>query len=205
MKLAHFYHVYADGDWQTASNEHWEKLDSSSLMDNLDDLFLGVVGSPENRAKVKKELPGLVVAEANVGWEQHTLEKVHEYAKGENGHVLYAHTKGAWSQSELARRWRISMTHDVVTRWRECVDALSEVDAAGPFWLKSYEPEHAEHGFFFAGNFWWANSSYLRQLPALRYDSRFRAEGWIGLGKPLVKNMREGLAYWDNFWSEDGA
>lgn len=200
MKLVHFYHVYADGDWIEPATEHVEELAMSGLIDNLDDMFLGVVGSVENREKVKYELPGVVIAEADEGWEQVTIQALHDYAKINEAHLLYAHTKGAWSQSELARQWRVSMTHDTVTRWIDCVEALSRVDVVGAHWLKSNEPEHSEHDYFFAGNFWWANTDYLRKLGPVRNETRYNAEGWIGLGRPRVKDMRGGLAYWGNFW-----
>ena len=200
MKLTHFYHVYADGDWLEPATQHIEELAVSGLIDNLDDMFLGIVGSPENREKVERELPGVSVAWRATGYEQVTLEKVHEFAQTDDGAVFYAHTKGAWSKSDLAKQWRVSMTNDTVTRWPECVSKLQTYDAVGPFWLKSSEPEHAHHDHFFAGNFWWATSKYIRSLPPVKTDHRFQAEGWIGLGVPKVFNMREGLATWGNFW-----
>jgi hypothetical protein len=200
MRLTHFYHVYADGDWFTPAVEHLEELVVSGLIDNLDDMFLGIVGSPANRKKVKFELPGVVVAEADEGWEQVTLKEVHKYVQESDDAIFYAHTKGAGSKSPLATNWRVSMTNDTVTRWQECVTALRDHDAAGPFWLKSVEQEHAEHDFFFAGNFWWARSDYVRTLPPVKTENRFQAEGWIGLGRPRVKDMRPGLATWGNFW-----
>ena len=200
MRLTHFYHVFADGDWEIPATEHFEELALSGLLDNLDNLFLGVVGTSENRAKVKRELPGVVTVEADTGWEQVTLNKLHEFSQTDDGAVLYAHTKGAWSRDELARVWRVSMTHDVVTRWRECVYALEKVQAAGPFWLRSDMPEHSEHRHFFGGNFWWARSNYVAALDPVGNNDRYQAEGWIGFGSPLVKVMREGLATWGNFW-----
>jgi hypothetical protein len=200
MKLVHFYHVYADGDWKPAAEDHIEELFVSGLLDELDDMFVGIVGSKENRRKVKRKLRRFVVAEADEGWEQVTLNEVHKYAQHNDAAIFYAHTKGAWSNSELARQWRVSMTHDTVTRWQECVAALHTVEAAGPYWLKSWEPEHADHDFFFAGNFWWARSDYIRTLSPVSVSNRYQAEGWIGLNKPTVKNMRDGYSYWGNFW-----
>jgi hypothetical protein len=200
VRLSHFYHVFADGDWEIPATEHFEELRVSGLLDELDGIYLGVVGSRENRRKVKRALRHHVAVEAVEGWEQVTLNKLRDFCQTDDGLVLYAHTKGAWSQSELARVWRVSMTHDVVTRWRECVYALEKVQCAGPFWLKSWEPEHADHESFFAGNFWWARSDYVRTLEPVGLENRFQAEGWVGLGKPSVKIMREGYSYWGNFW-----
>ena len=201
MRLSHFYHVYADGDWEIPATKHFEELALSGLLDELDGIYLGVVGSRENRRKVKRALRHQVVVEAGEGWEQVTLNKLRDFCQTDDGAVLYAHTKGAWSRDELARQWRVSMTHDVVTRWRECVYALEKVQAAGPFWLRSDMPEHSGHESFFGGNFWWARSEYVAALPSLETDHRHQAEGWIGLGKPSVKIMREGFPTGGNFWA----
>jgi hypothetical protein len=202
VKLAHFYHVYADGDWQSPVTEHLHALTVSGLLERLNDFFVGIVGTPENRQLVREALPAMVIAEADQGWEQVTLQELHKYSHKHKAQVLYAHTKGAYQVDELRSAWRVSMTHDTVTRWRECVQELEMVQVAGPFWMKSSSSEHNEHGHFFGGNFWWAQSEYLAALPALKNDNRFQAEGWIGLGSPSVKVMREGLATWGNFWQK---
>lgn len=201
--LVHFYHLFVDGHYEQPLQEHMTALESSGLLDELDDFFVGLVGSPENRAKAKTVVPGVVVAESDTGWEQVTLSVLREYAVDNDWFIFYAHTKGAWSNDEMAKQWRVSMTHNTVDKWQECVDALTRVDACGPYWLSSHEPEHKEHGYFFAGNFWWARSDYIRRLPLLRYDNRFRAEGWIGLGQPSVHVTYPGYPFWGNFWTQD--
>jgi hypothetical protein len=198
--LVHFYHVFADGHWQDIADNHFAALETFGLMDQLNELFLGVVGTPEKRLEAKRKLPGVVVAEADQGWEQVTLEALHDFAQHNSANIFYAHTKGAWSNSELANQWRASMTYDTVTRWRECVTALDSVDAAGPFWIHSPLEDHKDHKRFFGGNFWWARSQYVAQLPPLKNEHRYQAEGWIGLEEPSVKDMRPGQPTWGNFW-----
>ena len=197
--LAHFYHVYADGAWEAPVDEHLHALTVSGLLDNLDDVFVGIVGLPENRASVKERFPAVVVAEADEGWEQVTLQKLHDYAHNHEAKVFYAHTKGAYQVDDYRMLWRVAMTYDTVTRWRECVDALDFVGVAGPYWLDSAMPEHSEHKHFFGGNFWWARTNYLRALPPVEVEHRWQAEGWIGLADPSVKIMREGEPQWGNF------
>jgi hypothetical protein len=199
VTLTHFYHVFADGDWETPAREHFDAVESSGLMNQLGSIFLGVVGSPENRVKVASALPGVVVVEADEGWEQVTLQKLHHYSHDHEAKVFYAHTKGAYQVDEYHMLWRRAMTYDTVTRWRECVDALDHVGAAGSYWLKSVMPEHSEHKHFFGGNFWWARTNYLRALPPVGVEHRWQAEGWIGLAGPSVKILREGFPTWGNF------
>lgn len=201
-RLVHFYHVYADGGWQDAALHHVEMLHTSGLIRALDEMYIGIVGRPDCRREVRHKLPGVVIAEADVGWEQVTLGLLHDYAKSNSADILYAHTKGAWSATEFAAQWRVSMTFDTVNRWQRCVQALSVHDAAGPFWWRSNDPMHAQHKNFFAGNFWWARSEYLGTLPPLRHDHRYQAEGWIGLNEPTVTDMRPGPALPDNFWRQ---
>jgi len=207
-RLTHFFHVYADGNFSTPIREHFMEVKESGLLGVLDSVRVGIVGTSENQARVLElfdelEVPVRVVATASTGWEQVTLKKLYTFCKQDDGFVFYAHTKGAWSPNSMAHPWRVSMIHDTVTRWRECVSALGWVQTAGPFWLRSDDPMHREHKSFFAGNFWWARSEYVARLPQLKNENRFQAEGWIGLGSPSVRIMREGLSYWGNFWEPD--
>jgi len=197
--LAHFYHVYADGVWEAPVEEHLHALTVSGLLENLDDVFVGIVGSRENRAAVKERFPAVVIAEADTGWEQLTLLKLHDYAMKHEGKIFYAHTKAAHQDDEYRAKWRRAMTYDTVTRWRECVDALDVVGVAGPYWMSSRDSEHKDHQKFFGGNFWWARTNYLRALPPVGLEHRWQAEGWIGLAGPSVKIMREGIPSWGNF------
>jgi hypothetical protein len=202
--LVHFYHVFADGYWQDAAADHFKALETSGLMGQLDDVFLGIVGQPENRRAVKRELPGVVVAEDVEGWEQVTLRKLHTWAKQNTAKVFYAHTKGAWSNSNFATQWRLSMTEDTVTRWQECVKGLDEAQCVGPFWISSVDERHAGHKYFFAGNFWWARTDYLATLPRLKNEHRFQAEGWIGLKDPKIINLGKDEPAWEAFWRRNG-
>jgi hypothetical protein len=207
-RLTHFFHAYADGNFDTPIRQHFGEVIGSGLLNALDSVRVGIVGSPENRARVlslfdELSIPVIVVATAETGWEQVTLTRLHDFAKQDDGNIFYAHTKGAWSSDPLAHLWRVSMIYDTVTRWEECVGALGKLDTAGPYWLDSAMPEHVEHGHFFGGNFWWARSGYLAGLPPIKNEHRFQAEGWVGLGSPSVRIMREGFPTWGNFWERD--
>ena len=207
-RLTHFFHAYADGKFETPMRQHFTEVRDTGLLYALDSVRVGIVGSAVNRARVlalleELVIPVTVVAVADEGWEQVTLKQLHKFAKQDDGKIFYAHTKGAWSSDRMANPWRVSMIHDTVTRWKECVRALDKLDTAGPFWQDSAMPEHEGHGRFFGGNFWWARSDYLARLPAIKNEHRFQAEGWVGLGSPSVRIMREGYSTWGNFWGCD--
>ena len=176
IKLKHFYHLYANGRWQEPFNEHVIALSDSGLMDSLDFIGVGIVGTGINREKVKKFLPSNfnIVAESVSGWEQVTHTPLSKDLT-EPAKILYAHTKGAANNNHNQQSWRREMTEGVVYHWKDCVKLLDEYDAVGCRWKR----DPWRH---FSGTFWWATSSYLSTLAPISYARRDDAEAWIGQG-----------------------
>lgn len=174
--MIHFYHVYADGQWETPVTEHINALQTSDILRHLNDIYIGIVGQPNNRIAVVRAFHNAgiypqVAAEANEGWEHVTLEPLRKRCTSDDP-ILYAHTKGSANISDINTGWRKSMTYWNVIQWRQALTHLQTVDCVGCHWI--------QEGQFFGGNFWWANSKYLRTLPPLDYTSRYHAEIWIG-------------------------
>ena len=123
-----------------------------------------------------------------------TLNSLREHSLSEDFNVLYIHTKGVaylekGNTKEIVMYWRKYMEHFCIGKWKECLNALDEYDAAGCEFYGSNKhfsgnvnPPH------FSGNFWWARSSYLRTLPRvedvilpeIHSAERMKAEFWIG-------------------------
>lgn len=188
--VAHFYHVYSDGEWQTPVEDHARALADGGLREHLSGLYLGVVGADvDGPVECFRDygLDPYVWARASEGWEQVTLEALWRYCHVNDGPVFYAHTKGAANQSEINTAWRLSMTYYTVMQWRDALAALDTHDAAGCHWID--EPNGNR---FFGGTFWWANSRYIRSLPPVSYHSRWMAEIWIGEGHPIVRDLNPG-------------
>lgn len=203
MKLAHFYHVYADGRWREPLSEHLHAVERSGLLDVTGSVRVSIVGSDAHAGEVEQFLEGkcaTVVSRTEDGWEQETLELVRNWASTEDGAVLYAHTKGAANHSTINVRWRRSMTYHCVVKWAECLQSLADHDAVGCHWLT------AEDGTgYFGGTFWWANTSYLRRLAPISYHSRWMAELWIGQivdGAANIRDMNPGAPSHQLFTSQ---
>jgi hypothetical protein len=54
MKLIHYYHIYCGGggQWQLILNQHMMALCNYGLIENLDEIRVGIVGPPEQRKLV---------------------------------------------------------------------------------------------------------------------------------------------------------
>lgn len=198
----HFYHLYADGDWRPSVIQHFAALNASGLLGQ--GVRVGMVGSPkacdEAREWLDSRYPGAweFAVQAVKGFEEVTLNVLHQWAvkADPEAPVLYAHTKGAYTQNSDNEAWRRRMTAIVVTRWLECTEALQEADVAGPYLIRPGVHDVPGKGCydiktsFFGGNFWWAKAAYiakLPELPELSLKTRHAAEGWIGKSNPRMK------------------
>ncbi len=198
MNVAHFYHVYAAGQWREPVAEHMAALEDSKF----DGYFgVGIVGPPESQWAAQFELETLNAPDLEVcaekGWEQVTISALHEYAQHNDGAVLYAHTKGAARSNAFQDEWRRSMTHHLVSKWQNARDDLASghYDAVGCHWLTAEEYPHVKVDTsypMFGGNFWMATCEYLRGLPPVGTGTRHEAESWIGLNGPRVLDLFPG-------------
>jgi hypothetical protein len=186
----HFYHLHADGWWAPAVREHFNALRESAFPGEV---FVGLVGTPANRADVLGYLavkwPGARLAyQADLGYEQPTIAalQAHAITLDPETPVLYAHTKGTARISPEQAPWRECMTKRVVRDWQACAALLEGHDAVGPHWT----------GAYFSGNFWVARAGYLAGLPPIECPPfvpddlrRAEAETWIAAGQPDVVDV----------------
>jgi hypothetical protein len=188
-KLIHYYHLYSQGYWMDAWEEHIKKVQDSGLYDRLESIKVGMVGAQINRdeaAEIVKVYDKVeIAASLPGGWEQETLDVIYNdiHSSEEETYVLYAHTKGSAYRSPISVWWRRDMNKHTIGRWQESIALLDdEYDATGIYWrtmpmLGKRSPVMHPH---FSGNFWWAKASYLRTLGKPVRGNRYDAEAWIG-------------------------
>ena len=197
VKKAHWYHVYASGNWKYIYDLHATALRDGGLAEELgDQLYLGIVGTEEERQECKEHvaasgLPFTVVAEQDLGWEQVTQNALYNHISSfeEESYVLYSHTKGAtYGEGEVnSSNWRAAMTYWNVVRWKTVEEYLDNgCQLAGCHWQKGAPLQPS----YFAGTFWWAKASTLRAIPPPRQDSRWDAETWIGVAPWILPGLQ---------------
>ena len=191
MKLRHYYHLYADGKYPWIVFDHFAALNAAGLINELDNLHVGFVGSSANVEKAQQLVAGLTprpftMNVASSGWEQETQDVLYRDAVDatEPFLALYAHTKGASSPSEMNDVWRAVMTLHTVRRWRTAIAAIKDnVGAAGCFWAPFENGRLlgiTQGTPYFAGTFWWARSDAIAKIGPPHRVNRYGAEGWIG-------------------------
>jgi hypothetical protein len=203
--LNHFYHIYAGDEWLLTVHQHFVTLNAYGLMDSLENIYVGIIGKAENRQAVISHLesygnPKIIIAvQAETGYEGTTLNKLWEFAKKDNGYIFYAHTKGSSRGGLVNQLWCRSMLFFNAVRWQDAVMQLgnNNTDAVGchyvckekfPEYFEMYREHHPNKYPFFAGNFWWAKSSHIKDLRPPQIEDKYSAEGWLG-SNGLLKNF----------------
>jgi hypothetical protein len=136
----------------------------------------------------------VVVTRTNA-WEQATLTEMYKASQTEDAAYLYGHTKGGADPSLVKQMWCRSMIFFNIVAWERSLAELEKVDCVGTHWLTTEQfPQIADQnnpdGYpYFAGNFWWAKSSHVRELGEPLREHRYQAETWIG--------KREGMTVYD--------
>ena len=197
MKLAIFYHIFQSGIGAFIYQQQVHRLYSSGLIQEADHIHFGVNGNQE-----LFNVPEKAVIKINENWneETETLVSLKDYAyENPDAKVLYFHMKGVTKESMNGESWRLMMEYFVIDKWKECVKYLENYDAVGSnlkilgptTWSdgrQSWEKAGTQH---FAGNFWWANASYVNTLDNkfLMSDFRLDREFWIGSGGGKMKSL----------------
>jgi hypothetical protein len=186
----------------------------SGLTDAASEIVIGVNGGRESHdiaCLIVDPKAKLVIHGPQSRSENLTIVEIEKWAATHPGwYVLYFHAKGCTHEktSDYAMKvidpWRNTMMFDLVTYWRRCVaDLDSGFESVGSYFL-SGALDGSQH--LWCGNFWWAKSDFLAQLPSIykrerialsgigSLESRFEAEVWIGNGRrpPIVKEYRPG-------------
>lgn len=191
--IQHFYHLYADGDWEQPLEEHVRALRTVTVPLNI---TVGVVGQTAAVGRASEALLRLmpqgyraVDVSGNTGWEQDTLRLIRQAlpSMDPTDTVLYAHTKGAANPSGTNTAWRQCMTRKLVRGWRSAQQALRQgADTVGCHWLTPEKNPKVVEIPYYGGNFWWATPEHLKRLPDPSDETRYHAEAWLGTVVPGV-------------------
>jgi hypothetical protein len=184
--------------------EQMDAMFHSGLLDEADELHIGINGNEEDLQLVRHFCPcphaHYLLHGSGMTSEIPTLSALHRWLPAHRDWlVLYLHVKGATHPGDLlSERWRRRMESAVVWGWRKCVWELEHGrEACGSHWLTKERYPALVSTPFFGGNFWFATAQYLLTLPPLppaTWGNRFEAERWIGSGdhQPIVKDFHPG-------------
>jgi hypothetical protein len=185
-KIRVYIHVATIGNYQEVFDEIFGSLLLSGLISDADKIFISVVGAGQLEYPNYPNISYSQLPEVSVG-EFHTLDKIKTYSDSFDGNtkILYVHTKGVTTpRNQSIMDWRNYMVYFNIIKYKDAINILNEYDTSGV----DLVDEPTTH---YSGNFWWANSSFIKKLPPIEEISnqnakviltlRHNAEFWIGM------------------------
>lgn len=189
-----YFHVATIGNHQEIFDEMYYQIEKSNLIENVDLLNVCIVGDSNLNVSSNDKINVYRTDEVSEG-EFYTLNKIKSFSDSSstNNKILYLHTKGVTTPKNLCIvDWRKYMTYFNVEKYSECLDFLDQFDSCGVDLV-------SEPTIHYSGNFWWANSSYIKKLPTIDeikfpkippiLSIRHNCEFWIGMGNGNHKSI----------------
>lgn len=196
MKKVIYYHVYLTDNvstWASIVMEQMTLMMNHDLLDEVDEIRINCISKNDERVNLfinllnhfnignktrihlyenpfdnDQDMLNNIESDKTVT-ENITMRNIWNDCQNEDMHLLYIHTKGITSVSNLLMRgdtyrysvyyhWRQFLNWSVIEKWKLCVDNLHFNDICGT----NYRETPAKH---FSGSFWWSKSEYIRKLP----------------------------------------
>jgi hypothetical protein len=186
MKTAHaeiigYIHVCQIGKWTIPFDMIMNSIKESGLYDKCREIRIGVANDrgtviPDTRFNDPKIL--IIAHGPCSAYERLTLHKMREHAEIDGCQYWYAHTKGIKHfdnndyKYECVIDWIKLMIYWNFTEWYTASEKLLSYDSYGCEYTTCPKPHYS-------GNFWWANSYYLRTLPKTIGPEYCDPEFWI--------------------------
>ena len=209
-----YLHTYCRKDYRHIVLDKIRKIKLSGLWDKMEKMFIPVSGMREQDKEFFEDLKLLsnkikIFEHVNPVFnnEPDTLNYIKNRAENfeNNKSILYMHTKGVTYDHPVLNKnvkaWVRYLDLYTIGHWKECIDSLNSYDTAGGFYL----PEPMKH---YSGNFWWANSDYIKTLPTLDKENikpLERGEFWVcsQSDKNKLIGYVPGIDLYKNYYSKE--
>jgi hypothetical protein len=181
-----FMHICAINHWREIVKNQELKILNSGLFEHTEKIFISILGDKQLELPFSKKFLSkceIIFRDENIKlYEFPILKCIYEFCKSQEEpcKVWYIHTKGVHNTGPDREAWRNFMEYFVIEHWKVNEILLDRNLISGILWYDWYTQNMRR---FFAGNFWWANSNYVKTLPDVKnldWNERFNAESWLG-------------------------
>lgn len=188
-----FIHAYCTLDYGKSIIEKLRKIRVSGLLLECDKINILVLGMRQSDKVFFEGIKGIsdkiqiFELEPEFKNECDSLNFIRKYLERYNHNipVLYLHTKGITQIHPIIKRnvnlWTRYMEYWNIGRWKENLKLLKEHDTLGGLYVGG----NISH---YQGNFWWANSDFLKTLPSITKENIAnlnRGEFWFSLNTSM--------------------
>lgn len=160
--------------WQEIWVDQMSTLSSSKLLSEADEVYFCTNGSVDsflaakqlaNKHHNKIQFVHTSNTVKFMEWPTLNFLKNNIDQDNEESYVCYMHMKGvSYKPSDEITSWRKFLDHWILTNWKLCVNLLQVYETVGnSSSLKNGDKDYK----IYSGNYWWAQSTYLKKLDTL--------------------------------------
>jgi len=178
-KIIIFYHICEMGNWKEIVNEQIALIKKSNLYDCCESINLSFLGNKNEILPYLNNKIKLIYNSNDIKeYEIPTINKLLNFCKNNNNeyYILYIHNKGATNRicNDINGQyyWRQLMNHWNIYNYIENIDSLNK-----GYLTSGINLMNNNH---YSGNFWWANSKYIKLLDYITNKTdRMMPEFWL--------------------------
>jgi GR25 family glycosyltransferase involved in LPS biosynthesis/SAM-dependent methyltransferase len=179
-----------------------DKLNTTKCIDIIDKIYIINIGIPiENSYGEKYEV---INYSNNIAlFENPTINFMKKFSeKNDNSNILYIHTKGVRFDPNDSKEndWIDYMLYFLLEQNKLCISILNNgYDTVGCNYNMDIDKtvyrcigdDPHKNPPHYSGNFWWANTNYIKTLPLLSIENpdRMAPEFWVLKNNPILYNL----------------
>ena len=176
-----YIHVCQIGQWQITFDMLMNSIKESGLYDQTKEIRVGIVNNESvviNDERLNDPKIRIIGHGPSRLYERLTLHTMRKQSENESCQYWYAHTKGVShfdsnsDRKDFVIDWIKLMIYWNFTKWRTASNSLLNYDVYGCEYTNNPVPH-------FSGNFWWANSHYIKTLSNIIGPNYCDPEFWL--------------------------
>lgn len=181
-----YFHICTLNNWEYFSMLLYNAIINSGLINIITKINVVVLGTQVDRVKelLNNEKVNIIFHdEITQFYERPCLLLMREHALKEDCIFLYIHSKGiGHGDKQNILDWINQLLYFNIERHTDCLKLLETVDTCGVDLQTVYDDGWGAGPInpHYCGNFWWANSYHIKELPDTIPGSYIAPEMWIG-------------------------
>lgn len=199
-KIIGVYHIYCVNNWRELFNSQISSLKKSELFDITKKLYVSIISNNIEDIEYIKNTIGDKCEVINKNIKDNRYEFIAlDFIKKISGqcdniYIYYFHTKGvSLTKEKFLNQHKYGISFEKIKRnsdlWRKMMEywifekhnlAINVLDS-GMYTYGVFFYESPNYNFY-AGNFWWTKSEYIKKLPEFNSENiknRYNAETWL--------------------------
>jgi hypothetical protein len=190
MKIVGFFHICQKQGWERSFDMIFNSIKNYGLYDNTSEIYFIIINDYGTIIDNERfHLPKIkaIYGGHSSAYERATLRYMHYYAtNSEACNLWYAHSKGVNHFGTVNETriidWVLYMCYFNFENWGNVIKNLQNYQVCGCNYSKEPQPH-------FSGNFWWAQSEYIKTLPFEIGIESIDPEIWLFKSNPSYKSL----------------